>query len=956
MQTLDVTIDLETYFDAQYSLTKKTITTMDYVRDPRFELQGMSIKIGGSRTRYYDTTEAIQKQIANLKKLQKTHKINLIGQNTKFDALVLNERLGFTPDYYSDTQAMSKGLWPHYPSNLEAIAKRLWPNDKEKHKLDGLTAVKGVRREDFTRAMRHKLGVYCVRDSDITYQAFKIMKQWMPQSELDVINMTVRMFVEPQFVLDTRLMQQVIEQAKTEESVAVKMMQEAHPDYPVTRQTFTSNQQFVNFLKYLGINDSEIPTKISPRTGKVTPALGKNDVPFIKFKNDNIHLAKIFQTREFLKSSISRTRAQKLIQAVEHHPEKKLCVPLAYYQAHTGRYGGNEGLNLQNLQRKSHHRLALTAPEGSFVYVIDSSNIEARMLAWFANEHGLLDQFRNKEDVYSTLASKIYDIEVTKQTHPGERGVGKVACIAEGQRVLTDKGLVPIEKVTTGHKVWDGLGFVSHHGVVDQGVKEVITYDGLTATPDHIVFTTEGRQIPFGEIASSMGWLAVTGYGRHPIRFSEDHICASQTQKRQPKTEMPMHILWGCKMDKHKQPNKWEDQWLPKLFTNTIQTFDNPWSPVRCYSSQSEQGNQPIVPQLRGAWDRESVQEQKRFHTLCGKTFTASKLQRNGNRPDKQQRPLRTGELTTCCASGEYKQPQVYPNDAFSRQNGTDYRATYSIFIQPAVANGGRRLDLGTNDKPGNISSSPKAQKLAKNQTTARVYDILNAGPRHRFTVEGKLVHNCLGLGYQMGAPKFFDTLRSGPMGMDPIDCDFNFAERVVKTFRNTYPNIVRSWKTGQHVITKMTRGGMEEPWGPLMIYERALMLPNGMCLHYPELSVTEIETVTGVNYEYNYKTYDFKSKKFVDRKIYGGKLIENIVQALARIVIIDQMLRIDAMLKEYGGRVVLQVHDEIIAIAPKEKADEIFAKMTAIMSTPPAWCHDLPLDSEGGFDTCYSK
>ena len=106
--------------------------------------------------------------------------------------------------------------------------------------------------------------------------------------------------------------------------------------------------------------------------------------------------------------------------------------PLRYYAAHTGRFGGTEKLNMQNLPRGGELRKCLIAPEGHLIYVADLSNIEARMLAWLAGEANLLQQFRNGDDIYSNFASVIYNKPIDKTENPTERLVGKTAILGLG--------------------------------------------------------------------------------------------------------------------------------------------------------------------------------------------------------------------------------------------------------------------------------------------------------------------------------------------------------------------------------------------------------------------------------------------------------------------------------------------------------------------------------------------
>ena len=152
-------------------------------------------------------------------------------------------------------------------------------------------------------------------------------------------------------------------------------------------------------------------------------------------------------------------------------------------------------------------RTAIIPEEGHKILVADFSAIEARVTAWFAGEEWKLQAFRDGQDIYCATASQMFHVPVVKHGINGElRQKGKVAelaCIAEDELVLTDRGLVPIQNVTLSHRVWDGREWVAHDGVVCRGEKEVVTYGGLTATPDHMVFI-EGsdRPVQFGDAAA----------------------------------------------------------------------------------------------------------------------------------------------------------------------------------------------------------------------------------------------------------------------------------------------------------------------------------------------------------------------------------------------------------------------------------------------------------------------
>ena len=173
-------------------------------------------------------------------------------------------------------------------------------------------------------------------------------------------------------------------------------------------------------------------------------------------------------------------------------------------------------------------RTAFVPQNGRKFIVADFSAIEARVIAWFAGEEWRTEVFKNDGDIYCMSASAMFHVPVEKHGVNGElRQKGKIAelaCIAEGQLVLTDCGLIPVENVTTDMRVWDGESWVRHDGVVFRGEREVIEYDGLTATTDHLVWI-EGQSNPlqFGTAATCGAHLTKTGNYRQAIQLGENH-------------------------------------------------------------------------------------------------------------------------------------------------------------------------------------------------------------------------------------------------------------------------------------------------------------------------------------------------------------------------------------------------------------------------------------------------
>jgi len=206
-----------------------------------------------------------------------------------------------------------------------------------------------------------------------------------------------------------------------------------------------------------------------------------------------------------------------------------------------------------------------------------------------------------------------------------------------------------------------------------------------------------------------------------------------------------------------------------------------------------------------------------------------------------------------------------------------------------------------------------------------------------------------LGLGYGMGHKKFQTTLALGMVG-PPIDLPLTECKRIVNLYRNVNKPIVDGWREGERMLRQMKAGNEGTAYNNLIIHdETSVWLPNGMPIHYPQLAISEEGDLT-------YNTLRGR------RKLYGGKIIENLVQALARIIIIEQMMCIQEYLrtlkltKAQIAKVVMTTHDEVVVCVPDKMAQKVLNEMLRLMRTPPEWCSDIPLDAEGGWDTCYSK
>ena len=416
-------------------------------------------------------------------------------------------------------------------------------------------------------------------------------------------------------------------------------------------------------------------------------------------------------------------------------------------------------------------RTAFIPKDGCRFLVADFSAIEARVLAWLANEEWVLEEFRGKGKIYEATASRMFHIpqESIVKGNPNYeyRQKGKQAtlsCIAEGQLVLTDHGLIQIENVKPHHRLWDGENWVSHEGVVYRGQREVMTYDGLTATADHLVWIEgQARPVYFGFAAASGARLIRTEY------------CGQAISMSTPRSAM----------------------------------------------EQEEQNGHPLITAHR---------------------------------------------------------------------------------------------------------------------RTARLYDIRNAGPHHRFTVSGRLVHNC-GYGGGVGALKAMGA-KMPEEEMQPL----------VDAWRAANPNIVAFWSALDRVARTVIRRKTSARIGKVALYwqddKMFMRLPSGrnLCYQSPHFTVNRFGSDAIGYYAPN------AAGQMVVQETFGGKLAENATQAIARDILAHALLT----LEKNGYPVIFHVHDESVIEKPIGQGS--LEEACRLMAIAPDWAKDLPLRADGYECAYYQK
>ena len=404
-----LTLDFETRWDSkEYTLSK--MTTEEYIRDPRFKAFGCCIHEFGTDTPTRWIGHSHLKEIFAGIDWTTTA---VLCQNSMFDCGILSFIYDVRPCFIFDTLSMARAVRGTAAGNSlakMAEAYGLPPKGRAVHSTDGLPEI--------SLAVEKELADYCKHDVFLCEEIFKRLVVDYPSKELRLISMTIKMFTEPRLVLDVPM----LEKASEDE---FDTLQEALAKAGVDEAELASNEMFADILRSYGIDP---PMKISKQTGKPALALAKNDAHFQQLLNgDNEEIALLCDARVNVKSTQARTRAQRFLGIASRGA---LPIPLNYFATETGRYGGTQQVNMQNMKRGGFLRKSIMAPDGYVVGVGDLSQIEPRVIAWLADYDDLLSIFCAGGDPYATFGEQMFNIPgMTKDSHPVHRQSAKSAML-----------------------------------------------------------------------------------------------------------------------------------------------------------------------------------------------------------------------------------------------------------------------------------------------------------------------------------------------------------------------------------------------------------------------------------------------------------------------------------------------------------------------------------------------
>lgn len=349
------TFDAESFYtdkaNGEYGLT--WLTPEQYIRDPRFELIGFSLKPGDGETRWFTGTLEYLKSIAHSLDWSQ---ILVIGHNmSEFDSLILTEVLGVRPAAYACTMQMARAIHggksadgKQFSASLEKVAMfyGLPPKGQEvKYAIN-------KRRLDFTDWQINQYGNYCNLDVDLCWQLYKLMSPVMPVQSLWMANLCTKMFAQPRIALDGPLLDlmaadMVVRKDHLMNRVADILGVQAglsHEDRVLTTQKLLRQDKTLADVLQKQY-DVDPPMKWSAKQEKMVYAFAKTDEgmeALLEFEDDmDPDGAEDIQALAAARLSVKSTLAESRVGRLRGIASRGLLpVPLAYGKTHTDRLAG----------------------------------------------------------------------------------------------------------------------------------------------------------------------------------------------------------------------------------------------------------------------------------------------------------------------------------------------------------------------------------------------------------------------------------------------------------------------------------------------------------------------------------------------------------------------------------------------------------------------------------------
>ena len=607
-------------------------------------------------------------------------------------------------------------------------------------------------------------------------------------------------------------------------------------------------------------------------------------------------------------------------------PAKSLEKGIAIHAANLGR------LSLEEIELfyddpmdllKAGIRPAAQAPEGYTFIDADLNAIENRVLGWIANDVKILDVFRHGKDPYIDFACDLYEqpydklMAEYKAGNGAKRTIAKpgvLGCFGADTPVLTPRGWVRIVDLRHDDKVHDGETWVPHEGVAYMGQKDVLSLSQVYVTPDHEIEIEEAWETCQQVIQQNAMPLALASANGKLWSSSAHHAARARS------TDAGASAAWNVKLG--------EAILRSARHHSAIAARKKPVGAI----SEFE-----LVP-------------------ICSTpSRVVSTLREIGVRTP-------TSEVIVTTAGGEYVVGSTTRKSGFPIFATNSTRGLFSRLIRRWRSTGS--TTTGTTNRE--ISNSPLGSKTS--ETRATVYDVVNAGPRHRFvimTADGPIiVSNC---GYMLGPGKKVVNKDTGePEGTGLLGYAWNMgvteftpeqAELSVKKWREKYQTVVSFWYDFENAFRRCISS--REPqefacfrfdWsGPFV----RMRLPSGRFLHYCRPRIENLMMPWGkMKMSITYEQQNDKSQ-WARVSTHPGKVTENADQAIARDLLAHGMRLAK---REAGLDIRIHVHDQLLGLSRIECAEDDLKTLQECMCVVPDWAPGMPMASAGFISPIFIK
>lgn len=620
-------------------------------------------------------------------------------------------------------------------------------------------------------------------------------------------------------------------------------------------------------------------------------------------------------------------------------------------------------------------RSVFIAKPGHKFVICDLGAVENRVLGYVAEDDTILEVFRKGLDPYLNFASKMYQVPyeslvvIKNGEHKAKDAAAKemrqnakpavLGCLGAWTPVLTDSGWRPLVSISSTNLVYDGELFVRHEGVIKRGDKSVLDFCGTEVTPDHLILLEEDKWEECGNINTQCVQQALgLGFGKL-LNMLDSGMTPEDTSASvsgAEKLKKFLHRIWNSERQ-HPAFRVPIRNYVKNAaaFTSNLNTSQEMLLTVlltdimRFYRAAGEKDIQRIVTQ-----GEELLRNFQMYTVLYGTLSNWTVL------------------ITQFFSSIESTTTGITEKETLDSSHPQITTTIKRILdLWSGMASGFQLQDFGLNiaqniEMPEPLHESfgevLHRNELSRNKKTvvAPTYDILNAGPRNRFMILTNrgpmIVHNC---GYMLSGGEETtsadgDKIFTGLMGYGRnmgIPLTKELADLSVKVFRDTHKGVVRCWDNLEKAAMYCIRTGKSRQVGPVrfdMVQNvMRMVLPSGRALHYVDPKIVEREWFGGT--KQSIETWGMDQKLHIWGRIYtyGGKLIENAVQAISRDILVSGMKLATAM----GFPIVLHCHDEIVAEVLKNSHLGI-KQLREAMIARPKWGNDMLILDAAGFES----